>query len=383
MATIINITRKRDRYDIVIGATERATERHAYYDISTNEKIGVSGKAVKKFNFSAGNLLGLLMDWRDINEVREVCDRLISLPSLTYEYKDRLCGKVISYWGNVRVDARLVLDHWKKFLEYAKTDYPFNFSAYLDSIALTDSAKKFIKDEEFVNILQNNLNSYTRRTFAEMTKYKSFRKYITEQNKRFHTIKNNRAKLSAQGITTDILFDEYGLREVDIESALCRTITTTVEKYQRADEMITFYKITDYEIIDIDNALRDLQSMRETRQNELFREAQTEHDLTYENDSYKVVVPTTRAELAQYGQIFGNCLNGFEWDNYLSRGTRYAVVVMDKANGTPVVCVDIDRTTKMINQYLGRYNQYIRDEGQKQFQLEYQAYLNTIRKGEK
>lgn len=381
MATIINITRKRDRYDIVIGATERVAERHAYYDISTNEKIGVSGKAVKKFNFNAGNLLGLLMDLHEINEVREVCDRLISLPSLTYESKDRLCGKVLSYWGNSRADAQLILDHWKKFLEYAKEDYPFNFSAYLDSIALTDSIK-FIKDEEFVSILQNNLNSYSRRSFAEMTKYKSFRKYITEQNKRFHTIKNNRAKLSAQGITIEVLRNEYGLHEIDIDNALCRNITTTIDKYKRADEMITFYKITDYEIIDIDNALRDLQSMRETRQNELFREAQTEHDLTYENDSYKVVVPTTRAELAQYGQIFGNCLNGFEWDNYLSRGTRYAVIVMDKANGTPVVCVDIDRTTKTINQYLGRYNAYIRDENQQRFQLEYQAYLNAIRKGE-
>ena len=132
----------------------------------------------------------------------------------------------------------------------------------------------------------------------------------------------------------------------------------------------------------LDRSLADLearwQEERTARENRAFREAQTTHNLYYENDRYYTRVPLDRAECKEIGDHFCNCVNTIEWNEYLRSGDRYLVVVCDKATNKMLVCVDIIPHSMRINQYYGYRNSYIEEPALIHFKKEYQDYLNGI-----
>lgn len=380
MAKIINITRNRDNYDITV-VTEGKPEKHAYYNIATNEKIGVSGRAVQSLRYDEGILLNILTTFYLNAKVREFCDRLISLPTFDYNRKNHICSIGIHPW-NIAKEVETILDNWKDFLEYAKADEINNtFEKYIAD-KQTAAALDWIQDDE-IKACINGMYYEHRLEFIKLTKkYKSFRKAVNQQVKRKITIDNNRKKLfEILNVDKDTLSREYGVKCYNIMSSISQTLTDLTHDYIRADAMIADMQI-DYEINDIKDALRDLASMKENKDNEIFTKRQQTANLEYENEEFKIFVPTSRGDLAEYGNYFHNCLNGHEWDCYLSDGERYAVIVIDKTIDIPVICADIDCNNRKIHQYLKPFNRPLSsvDDRYRAFKAEYQQYLQKVNK---
>jgi len=379
MARIINITRNRDTYDITV-VTDGRPEKHAYYNIATNEKIGISGKVVQALRYEEGILLNILMGYYLNPKVREFCDRLISLPTFDYNKKNYICQHSVSYY-DIQHDMDVILNNWKDFLEYAKADeITTDFVSYLSNKKAA-SALDWIQDAEIKDMVKHMYNS-ARMAFIEMSqKYKSFRKAVNQEIKRKIKIDNNRKKLFEMlQIDKDTLSAEYGMKCFNILNSISQTISFLIDDYERADALITKLQLTNYEINDVKDALRDLKSMEESRENEIFANHQKNAHLEYENNEFKIFVPTSRGDLAQYGNYFHNCLNGHEWNCYLSCGERYAVIVIDKATNQPVICVDIECDNRRIHQYLKPCNRPLSkdDDRYRAFKTEYQQYLQKV-----
>ena len=129
---------------------------------------------------------------------------------------------------------------------------------------------------------------------------------------------------------------------------------------------------------ELETTIRDLRSLLETEASKQFSEFQTKYPLNYENDRFKVKVPTSRAELADIGNYFRNCANGYEWENYLQNQRRFLVIVVDKQNNTPCACVDIEAESFKIKQYLGK-NNWSTTGATLDFKKVYQTYLDTLK----
>ena len=265
-------------------------------------------------------------------------------------------------------------------MEYAKADEINNtFEKYIADKKVA-SALDWIQDDEIKDCI-NRMYYEHRLEFIKLTKkYKSFRKAVNQQVKRKITIDNNRKKLfEMMNIDNDTLSREYGMKCYNIMSSISQTLSTLLSNYSRADEMIKAMQI-DYEINDINDALRDLTSMKESKDNETFAKRQQIANLEYENDEFKIFVPTSRGDLAEYGNYFRNCLNGHEWNCYLSSGERYAVIIIDKMTNQPVICADIECSDRKIHQYLKPCNRPLskNDDRYRAFKAEYQQYLQKV-----
>ena len=129
---------------------------------------------------------------------------------------------------------------------------------------------------------------------------------------------------------------------------------------------------------ELETTIRDLHSLLKAEASKRFGDFQTQYPLNYENDRFKVKVPTSRAELADIGNYFRNCANGYEWENYLQNQMRFLVIVVDKQDNKPCACVDIDAKTFKIMQYLGKGNSNTHGETY-DFRSIYQVYLDTLK----
>lgn len=111
----------------------------------------------------------------------------------------------------------------------------------------------------------------------------------------------------------------------------------------------------------------------------VFVQSQLEKALAYENDVFKVLVPTTRDELEAEGEALHNCLNGFEWRNYLCDGNRKVVFIRRKtAPNKPYIACDIHSKSGNIQQYLTYCNGQVQEQDAKDFAKEYQNYLRSL-----
>ena len=135
-------------------------------------------------------------------------------------------------------------------------------------------------------------------------------------------------------------------------------------------------KFIDYK--NLDNAIRDLRTIAYEQENKKFHENQTKYNLNFENEEYKIYVPTLRTELPEIGKYFSNCVNGHEWSCYLENGYRFLVIVVDKKTNKQVVCCDIDSESFRIKQYLEKGNQFVFQPELLTFKHAYQDYLNEL-----
>lgn len=129
---------------------------------------------------------------------------------------------------------------------------------------------------------------------------------------------------------------------------------------------------------DFADSYNAVKSLKYKLDNEKFRSYQLKRNLAYENEFFKVIVPTTREEVEDEGRKLHNCLGGYEWHNFLQNGNRQVVFIRRKSEPkkTYIAC-DIGRSGKIM-QYLTYCNNLVNEQDAKDFKEEYQKYLLSI-----
>lgn len=97
--------------------------------------------------------------------------------------------------------------------------------------------------------------------------------------------------------------------------------------------------------------------------------------LSFENETFIVIVPMTKEELRAEGESQHNCVGGY--GKQIAEGSRNVVFIRRKSNPTvPYITCDIyDDST--INQYLTKYNSCTSAEDALEFKRLYQHHLST------
>ncbi|MBQ2174861.1 MAG: PcfJ domain-containing protein, partial [Alphaproteobacteria bacterium] len=160
-------------------------------------------------------------------------------------------------------------------------------------------------------------------------------------------------------------------------------IRDLVDKVDSCEYLIKELGIT-YKLTNIDNDVQFLKTKWEKEktaiENARFAKNQSDPCLPFEDDNYRIYIPTSRDDLAKIGKTFSNCANGWEWDTRLRDGRYWLVVVVDKATNEMKVCVDIYRRDKDIGQYLLPYNHNVEPNSSlRAFGEKYQHHLTTFK----
>ena len=379
MDTIINITRNRNTYAFHLDTGKRIT---AYLE-NPFRIIGISGKNLstrpKQINERIGNaFIDAVSEHRDIIN-REYVDRIISLPDISISVK--IFAMECLFYSEFGA-PHTTLSKWKNTLALLR-----KWNANPDNLPSVDYMDNLVNRD----LMGNALEQYG---LAQLAPYIS--PYLLPY------IKTCKAFRSALRTAAKDRFAEpqakvKELLHLDNENELLRFCGIRFDQYNAEDEIrhvcnkmsrikrylddmnLTF---DDYKIENLDRSLAELEARykaeRTERENCIFRKAQTTHNLYYENDRYYIRVPLTRDECAEIGNHFHNCVNSFEWNSYLSSGSRYLVVVCDKITKEMLVCMDIIPSSLTINQFYGKYNERINDSNLLDFCSEYQLYLSLM-----
>lgn len=361
MLVVTNIVREKDDYTFILNNSKQAK-----FNFISKIKIGVSGKQVKKLDYM-GSLLSALTSYNCSDTRREVCDRLISLP-IDFKRKEYIISNCYGEY-----DYQYALDNWKKFVKYARSSEEKSFNEWCATEEIRALFPK-VQCTEFWEIITRNLIGYNY-YFPLIKKYKLLRKKLLDIDKKMLDMKNNRAIL-LNGETEKEICEKYGINFGDMHYMFSGEVSTLFHKFQEIDVYTKKLGLTDYVVTDIEQSIRDLTSALNEKDNEQFSKFQSSGNLDYENEHYEIIVPKSREDLANYGQFFHNCLNGWEWDNFLSRHRRYVAIVYNKKAKKPVVCMDIEVSTRKIQQYLGVCNASIGNTQLRNFRKEYQDFLS-------
>lgn len=130
---------------------------------------------------------------------------------------------------------------------------------------------------------------------------------------------------------------------LDIEEH-CRLLHRTMKK-------------ADMSFSELKNYAEELKQEVEAKKTEIeareFAEMQNEIS-EWKHIEYSLYIPKTRNECVEIGNEFSNCFGGIEWNSYLGTGKRYGAVLVKEDK--KVICLDVDRKTKQIVQWLAPRN---------------------------
>jgi hypothetical protein len=130
---------------------------------------------------------------------------------------------------------------------------------------------------------------------------------------------------------------------LDIEER-CRLLHRTMKK-------------ADMSFSELKNYAEELREEFEAKRTEIeareFAEMQNEIP-EWKHIEYSLYIPKTRNECVEIGNEFSNCFGGIEWNSYFGSGKRYGAVLVKEDK--KVICLDVDRQTKQIVQWLAPYN---------------------------
>lgn len=379
---ISSIERSRDLYTIFTNCGQTVK-----YDAETNTFYGISGKPLssnswRSYGVEISRFLELALQANlnfkssEDKNSKEILDRIISLP-LEIKTKNQLFLELsyntsIEYWEKI-------LKNWKLFIKYAraieKDDSDF-FCSNFNTFLAKDEIERYFNNSLSEECLKLLVEIYY--CFDLVKKYKLLRNSIQEINKKQKEIESNRKNFKE-------VLDELSKKcDIDIieKETLRHSIIPLFQKIRQIDDLILKLGLENYEIKDVDKSLNELTSMVDKRGEELFTKRQKDGKLEFSTEEFKVIVPTTRKELAHYGNIFKNCLNEWEWNNRLKEGMYYVVIIQDLVKNTPVICADIYTQTNKIIQFLGKCNKNITTKKELEFKKLYQKYLFSVKKGE-
>lgn len=377
MDTIINITRNRNTYTIDLDTGKHIV---AYLE-PPFRVIGVSGReltnAPKQIDGRIGNaFIDAATNHCDLCN-REYIDRIISLPDIAIAVKVFAMNCIFySEWGEIHT-----MPEWKNTLALLRkwsadpATLP-NEVDYLDNIIGRAVGKDALEKYGLTDLAAYIPVSL----YPYINSCKAFRSALrTAAKDRFAEPQAKVKELFGMD-NEDEICRLFGIRFFRYN--VLSEIKYVCRKMTRIVDFINKIGLTDYKVENLDRSLADLEARwnaeRTARENRAFREAQTTHNLYYENDRYYTRVPLDRAECKEIGDHFCNCVNTIEWNEYLRSGDRYLVVVCDKATNKMLVCVDIIPHSMRINQYYGYRNSYIEVPALLHFKNEYQNYLNGI-----
>lgn len=391
--------RKNDGKKVVISLTE-----NDYYI------KGVSGRKINSVPKDIGYIgdslakYSLRRTWGDpvVVNVTEYANRLISLSDYDFEVRDKffcLLERTLIYrqddrcnWKRCIKELKDICSSQEKQDAFIKTFndnvdgnyYNYDLSDYLNEKEFNVS--KFYSDEALTFFSHNlNRNNYLILRKYSM-KYKAYReaiKHLVKQELKNEKVLEEMKKKLFELCGGNMGYDEIrDLYNINVEKRSSYSFEYNVRnlsaKTHEIEDAIKFLNI-DYQITNIERDYEQLIMMRFEKQceedNKFFKEHQNVPHLNYENEKYKIYIPTSREELGTIGNYFSNCANGWEWNNRLRYGNYYLVVVVDKEADEFRVCVDIDKKNKKISQYLGRSNCTINDKSLLDFEKEYQKHL--------
>lgn len=379
---ISSIERSRDLYTIFTDCGQTVK-----YDAETNTFYGISGKPLRSnswvsYGVEIGRFLRLTLqanlDFKSSEDknFKEILDRIISLP-LKIRTKNQLFCE-LSY-NNFAQYREKILKNWKLYIKYVRAieennSYllSYNFNTFLER----DEIQKYFNNSLSEELLKLLVEAYF--DFDLVKKYKLLRNTIQKINKKQKEIELNRKNfkevLNELSEKCDVIITERTIQK--------NNIMLLFQRIRKIDNLVLELGLENYEIKDVNKSLKELTSMVVEKEEELFTKRQKDGKLEFSTEEFKVIVPTTRKELAHYGNIFKNCLNGWEWDTRLKEGLYYVVIIQDLVKNTPVICADISTQTNIINQFLGKCNKSIRTARELKFKLLYQKYLLSVEKGE-
>lgn len=381
--SIVSIERTMNKYTFTFDSGKTAS-----VDLDNRETpyIGVSGKAVKNFPASIQGILKTLLSdavsWhRNSFRGKEYIDRTISLPDVSLSVK---CDFFVLLYDEARNNEWMDA-HWSEIVtlmrDYSargvRVDFRSIYSKINEKKIIDLLAKYNMKEcEKYLLPMLNRHND-----FIHFLEIKAFRAAIRNACKDKYE-KSHKAVIELFGCDNpDTLAETFGIRFLrhDINRAVDNVFYTMAN----AEELVRLMGYENYEYTNIERDYINLKTTYEREKtaidNRNFAKVQNKYNLSFVNGVYEIYVPTTREELAQIGDTFSNCANGWEWTNRLSNGSFALVVVRNKSTKNMEVCVDICLKNMEISQYYGPYNHSIKEKSLLDFQKNYQQYLRTIK----
>lgn len=356
------------------------------YNLDNNEVIGVSGKPIKNpptyVDDSLTNLLYNLTKEKMNNgkDWEEIVNRIISY-EVNYEIKNILIRSLMYS------DMEWVLKNWKKvlkgMLEMIKDKcYLWRLMNSYDDIKIILTNYELMKKYADIFVNDKVKNYFCKSIYTNFFTEKTFRDIIKKEIKKEKKFFENQNKVKEYLGTEDlnIIYRTYGIKFQDFD--LYHHIDEITKKYARIKSLLNRMSMNNYKITDIYTDYNYIVSLYEKNKiendNRYFKANQTEKNLFFENDEYKIYIPTSREELREIGNTFNNCANGHEWNVYLSGNYRKLVVVIDKKTEKYKVCCDISSYDGEICQYLIKNNRSVQSATLNNFKNEYQDYLTKI-----
>lgn len=153
------------------------------------------------------------------------------------------------------------------------------------------------------------------------------------------------------------------------------------EIHSRLDSFLTYMNALEWKMEKTDffrayiNAKRAYNINRDALLDKGIKNYQMEHikALTFEDDTFTVVIPTTNKELITEGEKQHNCVGGY--GNYIIERRKNVVFIRYKANpDVPFITCDI-MDTGHINQYLTKYNRREYGDDAREFYRAFQEHL--------
>ena len=406
----MEINRTMNLYEITISAGKTIKVN---LDPDDTYIKGVSGKKLKTYpriacSWYNSDIVGVLFnfglnkmgDWFNNNRdiVLDYLNRFVSLSDYDYQIRNMLFRLIVkelfsngdfNEWRfivNVLKEAKkdsIKLSALKKmaYANYCFDEFKKNYELYT-TVLTTYYTSDIVATFEGVNWCgrYESFILYTK-------KYKAFREgikhiYANEQksDKIYKTLANKFSEL-CEGLTYEEASRLTGI-SIHWGYDISKYIRDLVDKVNSCEYFIKELGIT-YKLTNIDNDVQFLETKwkkeKTAIENARFAKNQSDPCLPFEDDNYRIYIPTTRDDLAKIGKIFSNCANGWEWDNRLHDGRYWLVVVVDKATNKMTVCVDIYCSDKNISQYLLPYNHYVEHNLLLMFKKKYQHHLTTFK----
>ena len=346
-----DITREKDLYTIT---NEKG--RHTTYNCATGEMRGISGKILKKSNQEIRTLCYCL------NSSKELTDRLISL-----KYFDQRGRELITSYK-----SDILLKRWKYVVGYLREyhDKPYKSNHayiefqeyYIDHLPMRHNLNKDLEkalerwrneDNDIINIVNNR-----KLTKLMNDSYKKALEYIN--------IVNKYSDVCANRDETDyplwIVQQAYEISSLEQAYPTITGYGATVKTY-------------------LENLKYKIQAEQNRDASERFSAHQQSINLFFEDENYRINIPTSYEDCQKIADYFHNCVATYEWDRHLKINPidRYLVTIEDKKTKKDVVCVDINVKTMRIIQYYGRFNKEAPDEVDI-FRARYQHYLLTLKR---
>ena len=317
--------------------------KQTYFDFNTNKFYGVDGKEVKQFNYEAFKILKqnsrdnflarYFAIWRQpFEDLSHIAETLYSLYSEKYTSATIYEAFRFCYANNYELNSRNV-KILTKALELKK-----QYDVYID---LNEAILKvtYPNVNEFILDIVSYANSKLKEII--LTENERIMYYCEHENWRGFQRNSNYAIFEL--LTRYIELCEYLNKKrtyKDIFKSICLM--------EKEKELIEQNKCVDY---------------------------QQNSNLFFENDNYTIIIPTTVKEFRDEAEYQHNCVFGIYFQQVIDHKTHIVFIRKKDDINTPYITCEVTNNG-IINQYLTRFNDCVRNENALEFKKQYQEYLN-------